>query len=135
MPKGTKPQCLALLYMTPDDKLQVTTILSTSSVCDRTVHRMQAVRIALQDIWQRMAQKKNVGKGFRAWFDFSAGSVLTSEMYEYLHWPVLTPGRGAQDACSFPVPHVYSYYAMVGSNIDSLYAFARKAPAYVRVVE
>lgn len=67
----------------------------------------------------------------RAWFDFTAGSVITPAMYEYLHLPVLTPGRGADDACSMPVPHVYTYYALIGGSIDLLYAFSKNVPLYV----
>lgn len=77
------------------------------------------------------AKERTLLPMFSAWFDYSAGSVITPAMYEYLHLPVLTPGRGAHDACSLPVPHVYTYYALVGGYLDRLYAFSKTVPVYV----
>lgn len=68
------------------------------------------------------------------WFDYSAGSVITSAMYDYLHYPVLTPGRSAKDACSLPVPHVYTYYALAGGDLDLLHSFSNAVPPYVGAI-
>lgn len=67
-------------------------------------------------------------------FDYTAGSVLTKKLYEYLRFPVLTPGRSPKDLCSFPVPHVYFFYAIVGSNETLLEELRRIAPEYVEAM-
>lgn len=51
-------------------------------------------------------------------------------MYEYLHYPVLTPGRSPSDACSFPIPHVYFFYAIIGSHAALLQKFGTVATGY-----
>ena len=56
-------------------------------------------------------------------------------MYEYLRYPVLTPGRSPKDTCSFPVPHVYYFYAIVGANSTLLEELQRTAPEYVANME
>lgn len=73
----------------------------------------------------------NFAHGYSPRFDFTAGSVLTKEMYEYLHYPVLTPGRSPYDTCSFPIPHVYFFYAMIGSQPALLEKFGTVASEYV----
>ena len=128
MKPGTKPQCLAE-FIFDNGTIGIGTVISTNVVCNQTMPRVHAIRLSLQHMWE--AKPKHLSMlPTRFWFDFTAGSVLTPAMYEYLRYPVLTPGRSPKDTCSFPVPHVYFFYAYIGSIPSLLTQFSKMSSKY-----
>lgn len=146
IPDGTKPQCLGEMVIL-NGNISIGRLLSNNEICNTTVWRMHVIRLAVTHLWAGSDVFQPMNMPLRFWcehrggcsayptahvrFDYTAGSVLTPAMYEYLRYPVLTPGRSPKDTCSFPVPHVYYFYAVVGANRTLLEQLRRIAPEYV----
>lgn len=126
--RGTKPQCF-VEFILEGGNFVIGRRLSNNRVCEQSRHRASAIRLAINFIWVGMTTPAADG-ALRFWWDITAGSVINSDLYNYLQYPVLTAGRSPKDPCAFPVPHVYFFYAMVGANPGLLTQFAAIAPRY-----
>ncbi len=124
---GTKPQCF-VEYILQDGQFILGRRLSNNNVCDSSRYRADAILLAINFIWGKGMTTPAANGALRFWWDITAGSVISKPLYDYLQYPVLTPGRSPNDPCSFPVPHVYFFYAMIGANPTLLHQFAAIAP-------
>lgn len=126
--RGTKPQCF-VEFILQGGRFVIGRSLSNNRVCEQSRYRAVAIQLAINFIWAGMTTPAADG-ALRFWWDITAGSVISNDLYDYLQFPVLTAGRSPKDACSFPVPHVYFFYAMVGANPNLLRQFAATVPRY-----
>ncbi len=113
MKPGQKAQCLALLHAPAgQNELLLHTTLFGQPLCERSMVRVHATRIVLQSLLSRVDSHTPLWFWYvgdvrvggihwgstRQWqppqhrIDFTDSTVMTEDMREYLHYPILTFG-------------------------------------------